>query len=57
MRKEDEQAIIRTIALVKQECAEHKFCKQCRLYETGKGCLIDCPPQFLDAETIIQSFT
>ena len=57
MRKEDEQAIKRTIALVKHECAEHQLCKQCRLYITGKGCIVDTPPQFLDADAIIECFT
>lgn len=57
MRKEDKEAIQRTITLLHKECEEHRFCKQCRLYEQGKGCIIDCPPQFLDAQTIINCFT
>ena len=57
MRKEDKEAIRRTIALFKQECTKHERCVNCKFYGTGKGCLIDCPPQFLDAETIINCFT
>jgi len=57
MRNEDKQAIIRTIALIKNECKEHKRCKSCHFYKAGKGCIIDCPPQFLDAEQIIECFT
>ena len=57
MRKSDAQAIRRTIALMKEECAKHERCKNCKLFGTGKGCIIDCPPQFLDADTIINSFT
>lgn len=57
MRKTDAEAIRITISLLKEECSKHERCISCNFYGTGKGCLIDCPPQFLDAETIIKCFT
>ena len=57
MRKADAEAIRTTIALFKKECSEHERCLKCNFYKKGKGCILDCPPQFLDAETIINCFT
>lgn len=64
MRKEDEQAFIRTIALLKIECQEHVYCDECPLYQTTKfdngehhGCIMDMPPAYLDAKEIIKCFT
>ena len=57
MKNEDKEAIRRAIEFTKQECTKHERCIKCRLYKKGKGCVIDCPPQFLDAEQIIKCFT
>lgn len=57
MRKADAEAIRTTIALFKKECSEHERCLKCNFYKKGKGCILDCQPQFLDAETIINCFT
>lgn len=57
MKNEDKEAIRRAIEFTKQECTKHERCVKCRLYKKGKGCVIDCPPQFLDAEQIIKCFT
>jgi hypothetical protein len=56
MRKADIQAIRITIALLQNECHQHRQCKNCKLFKSGKGCIIDCPPQFLDADAIIKCF-
>lgn len=53
MRKEDKETIRKAILLMKNECSKHERCKDCKLYLTGKGCIIDAPPQFLDSEAII----
>jgi hypothetical protein len=64
MRKEDEQAIKRTVALLKCICQEHTECSQCPLYVTTThdncehhGCVVDIPPAFVDADEIIKCFT
>jgi hypothetical protein len=57
IRREDKEAITRTIAILHKECEEHTRCKNCKLFISGKGCVIDCPPQFLDAQAIIKCFT
>ena len=60
MRKEDEQAIRRTVALLKIKCQEQKACCSCPFYiltEEGNhvhhGCIFDVPPAYLNAEDII----
>lgn len=60
MRKEDEQAIKRTVALLKIKCQEQQQCSNCSLntlIEEGNhihhGCILDVPPAYLNAENII----
>lgn len=62
MRKEDEQAIKRTIALLKTKCQENKLCDGCSLNtiieednHIHHGCVLDVPPAFLNAEDIINN--
>lgn len=64
MRKEDEQAMRRTIALLKMKCQEQKECPRCPLYTEyiadnyrHHGCLLDVPPAYLDADAVIECFT
>ena len=62
VRKEDEQAIRRTVALLKIKCQEQKACSSCPFYiltEEGNhvhhGCIFDVPPAYLNAEDIINN--
>lgn len=62
MRKEDEQAIRRTIAIIKTKCQEQKECMECSLHTTVReanyihhGCVLDMPPAYLNAEDIINN--
>lgn len=55
MRKEDEEAIIRAVEILKLECDKHKRCKGCKLYVMG--CLLDRPPAYYDTESIVKCFT
>ena len=62
MRKEDEQAIKRTIALLKIKCQEQDQCYNCSLYTTVEegnhihhGCLLAVPPAFFNTEHIIKN--
>ncbi len=62
MRKEDEQAIKRTVALLKIKCQEQEQCCSCSLHtiiEEGNhihhGCILDVPPAYLNAEDIINN--
>lgn len=54
MRKEDEQAIRRTVALLRVKCQEHELCRNCELYISGEGCVLDRPPAYLNEDTIIE---
>lgn len=62
MRKEDEQAIKRTVALLKMKCQEQEQCSSCSLNtiieednHIHHGCILDVPPAFLNAEDIISN--
>lgn len=60
MRKEDEQAIKRAIALFRIECQEHPDgCRQCIFWQMRGNyytCLFDTPPADYDADEIINSY-
>lgn len=55
MRQEDIIAIKRTIALVRIQCQEHERCKECKLYVSGVGCVMDRPPAYLNEDEIIEA--
>ena len=59
MRKEDEQAIKRAIAILKVECQVHKNCNECRFYHATRfgDCVLDRPPANYDIEEILKCFT
>ena len=62
MRKEDEQAIKRAVAILKVECQTHERCKECPLLtkEDDEGftdCVVNVPPAYLNADEIIECFT
>lgn len=64
MRKEDEQAIKRAIAILKVTCQEQKDCASCRFYDTNKNtyiagsdCLLNRPPAYYSIDDIIKCFT
>ena len=64
MRKEDEQAIKRALAILKVECQEHKSCKSCRFYGkaqdatyTPNDCVLNSPPMYYNIDAIIKCFT
>lgn len=64
MRKEDEQAIKRAIAILKVECQEHRSCKTCKFYGKAKDstyapldCILNCPPMYYNTDEIIKCFT
>ena len=63
MRKEDEQAMRRTFALLKMKCQEQKECPTCPLcklvqFDGGShnGCILDMPPTFMNVDDIIECF-
>lgn len=60
MRKEDEQAIRRAIALLKIECQEHpEGCRRCIFWQKRGEyymCIFDNPPSQYDANEIIDSY-
>lgn len=63
MRKEDVQAMKRTLALMKIKCQEQTECPTCPLFkkvnfENGShyGCILDIPPAFMDIDAIIECF-
>lgn len=63
MRKEDEQAMRRTLALMKMKCQEQKECPSCPLYldiiqdnHRHHGCVLDVPPIYLDIDTVVKCF-
>lgn len=63
MRKEDEQAIKRALAILRVECQEHRSCCSCKFYSdngsetTSKDCLLNVPPMHYNLEEIIKCFT
>ena len=58
MRKEDEQAIKRALAILKVECQEHRSCRSCMFYKyENNDCLLNVPPMHYDIEEIIKCFT
>jgi len=56
MRKEDEQAIKRAIAILKVECQEHRSCNTCAFYKHG-DCILNMPPMHYNIDEIIKCFT
>jgi len=52
MRKEDEQAIHRTLALLRKECQEHEMCRGCKLYRSN-DCILSYPPAYFNPEEVI----
>lgn len=56
MRKEDEQAIKRAIAILRMECQVHKSCNSCGFYRKGE-CILNVPPMHYNIEEIIKCFT
>lgn len=52
MRKEDEQAIKRALAILRMECQEHKSCASYRFYEK-KDCTLNKPPMHYNIDDII----
>lgn len=56
MRKEDEQAIKRAIAILRMECQVHMSCNSCGFYRKGE-CILNVPPMHYDIEEIIKCFT
>ncbi len=56
MRKEDEQAIKRALAILRHECLEHKSCKSCE-FHVGYDCMLNRPPMHYDIEKILKCFT
>lgn len=59
MRKEDEQAIKRAIALLKVECQKHKSCNTCMFYGVTdiRDCVLNKPPMHYNIEEIFECFT
>ena len=58
MRKEDEQAIKRAIAILKHECQEHKHCYECKFYNKDQTidsswCALDKPPSHYNIDEIV----
>ena len=56
MRKEDEQAIKRAMAILKVECQEHRSCNTCAFYKHG-DCILNMPPMHYNIDEIIKCFT
>lgn len=56
MRKEDEQAIKRAIAILKVECQSHKSCNSCNFYKHG-DCVFNAPPMHYSINEILECFT
>lgn len=52
MRKEDEQAIHRTLALLRKECQEHSMCRGCKMYRSN-DCILDKPPAYFNPKEVI----
>lgn len=59
MRKEDEQAIKRAMAILRYECQQHINCNQCKFYHIAEygDCLLNRPPVYYDIDEIIKCFT
>lgn len=54
MRKEDEQAIKRALAILRVECQEHRVCSHCKFYNNSRcECMLNIPPMYYDVEAII----
>ena len=56
MRKEDELAIKRAVAILRMECQVHKSCNSCGFYRKGE-CILNVPPMHYNIEEIIKCFT
>ena len=58
MRNEDKQAIRRAIAILKQECQQHRSCVSCKFYNKDQSvesslCALDKPPMYYNVDEII----